>query len=53
MLYNINARRTYDGGVYAQYQENGQAKDSVHKSWADFVDWLDLNTASFSQEKPK
>lgn len=40
MLTNLNARRTTCGGVFAQYQQDGKAKDAVFKSWEEFADWL-------------
>jgi len=40
VITNINARRTTDGGVFVQYQEDGKAKDGVHSSWGMFIVWL-------------
>lgn len=40
MLVNLNARRTTDGEVFAQYQEDGKAKDKAFLSWEAFADWL-------------
>jgi hypothetical protein len=39
-LYNVNARRCSEGGIYVQYQQEGQAKDRAFSSWNEFLRWF-------------
>lgn len=37
---NLNARVLTDGTIFAQYQEEGRAKDGSFPTWSAFTAWL-------------
>lgn len=46
MIVNLNIRKTTDGGLFVQYQEDGRAKDAVFITWRDFIFWLERATVN-------